>query len=337
MRGLESIINSFRDRTIAVVGDIGVDENLTGVPCKFSFDAPIPVYTKNSHKMILGCAANTMANIHSLSGNVIPISFVGDSPACKYVRNFFTDKGVSTEGLLEDVNRPVHNYLRLYIQKPHAPKQQVIRFDNTVLPPITPDQEDRILNVVSAVIAKVDAIVVADYSKGTITDRVITEVSKIADAAGKVCTGDSRYQVNSFQNYTVITPNDQEAIAAVRNCDPSDITEDDISDISQLRQIGTTLSERLCLDNLVITRGKYGMTVFKGDESRDLPVVAKDVFDPTGAGDTAAAAIALSLSSGADVFQAAEIANYASGIVVGKYGTATVDCEELLGSISCLS
>lgn len=245
-----------------------------------------------------------------------------------------TDNKITTEGLFQDSHRSVHKHLRLYIQRPHSPKQQAIRFDNPILPPISLEQENRILNIVADLMVEIDAVIVVDYSKGIVTPRVITEISKIVNNCGKVCAGDSRYQVSCFQDYTVITPNDQEAIAAVRHCDPAEVTAGDISNYTNVKNAGSTLLEELGLNNLVITRGGNGMSIFRKGEVKDIPVVINEVLDPIGAGDTAIAAMVLSLCSGADIVQAAAIASHAASIVVGKPGTATVSQDELLDSIA---
>ncbi len=167
-----------------------------------------------------------------------------------------------------------------------------------------------------------DGIILSDYGKGLLTRSLVRDVIRKAREAGKFVMVDPKIKNFFFyRGATVVTPNTAEASSASRIS---------ITDEISLDRAGRILLKRLRCDALVITRGEDGMAIFEPHQKPFLvPTEAKEVYDVTGAGDTVIGTMALALGAGASIRKAAELANYAAGIVVGKVGTATVDQEEL--------
>jgi D-beta-D-heptose 7-phosphate kinase/D-beta-D-heptose 1-phosphate adenosyltransferase len=202
----------------------------------------------------------------------------------------------------------------------------MVRADREDRSPIQPPLEDRVLAAFDRALVDADAVVISDYDKGLLTPRVLHHAIQAAHAQRKLVALDPK--IKNFLHYTevdVITPNQIEAERA------SDI---EIHDEQSLLAAATRIRNLLACKNVLITRGEHGMALL--DEQgllSSIPTVAREVYDVTGAGDTVIATLTLALASGAQLHEAAILANYAAGIVVAKVGTATVSPDELLSSL----
>ena len=183
--------------------------------------------------------------------------------------------------------------------------------------------ESRSLDALTAIIARARALVLSDYAKGTLTPRIIDRALELAKARGIPILVDPklrRYRL--YQGVTLVTPNlyEAERFAGLAVHTDEDIT---VAARSILDELGCTA--------VLITRGEHGMTLFETRQSPlHIPTLAREVFDVSGAGDTVIAAAALALAAGSTLPEAAELANRAAGVVVGKLGTATVEPSELI-------
>ena len=337
MHLLIKVIEKFFSTRILIIGDIILDQYIWGDVNRISPEAPVPVVEVKSENFRLGGAANAVANIRSLGGKVDVVSIVGKDENGNRLQRMLQDIGANVDGLLEDGGRPTIIKTRVI-----ARNQQVVRIDREAKHDVDGVLKKEIIRITEDYVSKVNAVIVSDYDKGVVSKDVLKVILLNAKEQNKPVVIDPK--MRNFWNYkgaTVVTPNLKEASAAFGR----DIISDEL-----LLCAGNTLLEKLELDALLITRGEHGMSLFESmnqpatsngsllapqnrSKVTHIPTVAREVFDVTGAGDTVVAVFTLALAAGANMLDAATIANYAAGIVVGEVGTASVIQEELIESI----
>ena len=321
MIDIDRILRRFKEISALVVGDIILDEYFWGKVDRISPEAPVPVVTVAKETQLLGGAANVVNNIRSLGGQVFLSGIVGGDERGRKILSLLEEGGVPTGGVLIDPHRSTTVKTRIV-----AHSQQVVRFDRESQTCLSQGYADSLVSSVCDTIPRADTVVIADYGKGVVTEDLLKAVTKISRQQGKIVLLDPK--INRFHLYrdvTVTTPNSQEASMA------SGI---EIVDEKSLKEAGNKLLDRFNCEVVLITRGEEDMALFeRGKEVVFVPTTAREVFDVTGAGDTVIGVMALVLAAGASFSEAAVVANYAAGIVVGKVGTATVTPEELKEAI----
>lgn len=327
MSFLSDIIAKFSDQRIVVIGDVMLDQYIWGNVTRISPEAPVPVVEVVSESFRLGGAANVVANIRSLGGQVLLISAMGEDESGARLRKMLLESGTNVDGLLVHPERPTTFKTRVIAQH-----QQLVRIDRETKQEIPTDLGRDMLRYAETFIPNAHAVVVSDYDKGVITPEILTDIFDCAQKFDKPVIVDPK--MRNFWHYggaMVVTPNQKEAGQA------SGI---EITDEDNLLLAGQELLRRLEIPAVLITRGEHGMSLFKrkglansdGKEATvtHIPAVARDVFDVTGAGDTVIATFSLALAAGVSMVNAVKLANCAAGIVVGKVGTATVTPMELV-------
>jgi D-beta-D-heptose 7-phosphate kinase/D-beta-D-heptose 1-phosphate adenosyltransferase len=233
--------------------------------------------------------------------------------------------GIRTDGVQRDPNRPTTVKTRII-----ARNQQVVRVDRERIAPLDAAQRERMMGFVCEAMERADGIVVADYGKGALDQPLADHIARVARDRGKVLTVDPHpHTPLVWKGATAIKPNRIEAFhaAGMRLTPPIDPATDD----EPLLRAARALQESWQPGALLITLGEQGMLLFEDNVAPyHIPTCAKEVFDVSGAGDTAIAVLTLALVSGASARESADLANIAAGIVVGKLGTATVTPEELV-------
>jgi D-beta-D-heptose 7-phosphate kinase/D-beta-D-heptose 1-phosphate adenosyltransferase len=231
--------------------------------------------------------------------------------------------GVNTEGLIIEEGRPTTVKTRIV-----AHGQQMVRFDRESRQTVQTDSVDRIVRYVSAIRDDLQAIVISDYNKGIVTERLLDGIRQaVAGRRLPVCVDPKRNDFTVYRDFDAITPNHHEAGRAVGIENTHELNS---NGRAQIVRIGREIMKRYGFRAVLVTRGEAGMDLFeRGGRDFHIPAEAKEVYDVTGAGDTAIGIFALSLASGASFREAAYLANKAAGIVVGKIGTATVSPAEL--------
>ena len=322
MIDIDRIVRRFKEISALVVGDIILDEYFWGKVDRISPEAPVPVVTVKKETQLLGGAANVVNNIRSLGGQVFLSGLVGGDERGRKILSLLEEKGVQTAGVLIDPRRPTTVKTRIV-----AHSQQVVRFDRGNQAWLSQGFTDSLVSYVRDTIPRADAVVIADYGKGVVTEELVQAVTQISKQQGKVVLLDPKIsRFHLYRDVTVVTPNSQEASLA------SGI---EIVDEKSLKEAGEKLLDRFNCEVVLITRGENGMALFeRGKEAIFVPTTAREVFDVTGAGDTVIGVMALVVAAGASFGEAAVIANYAAGIVVGKVGTATVTPEELKEAVN---
>jgi rfaE bifunctional protein kinase chain/domain len=316
LRRLVRWIDEFPRVRLLVVGDLVLDEYVWGEVERVSPEAPVPVVHVRDETVLLGGAANVARNVVALGGSVECCSAVGDDAAGRRLIDMLKDLGVSPEGIALVPGRPTTRKTRVV-----ARSQQIVRFDRETAEPLPRSAGHRLLERLSAALPRVAGVLCEDYGKGVLSRRVAAAAMRRCLAAGVPVVVDPKVDLVPWRGAALLKPNLREAESLsgvpIRNRD-------------DLTRAAARLRRKIGGGALVVTRGADGMSVFDSEgPGVDVPAAAREVFDVQGAGDTAIAALALSLRAGASLVEAAVIANAASAVVVGKIGTATSSADEL--------
>jgi len=320
---LESILKRFPRVKLLVVGDIMMDQSILGKVSRISPEAPVPVIIAEVENFNLGGAANVAHNIRSLGGVVSLCGIVGDDENGKKMYRRIAKRGIQTQGIFTEQGRQTTVKTRIIAHHPHY--QQLVRIDRETTDHPKTSTFRNLSKFLTEKMEDFDGVVFSDYGKGLLTRKLIQTIISRARQSRKLIMVDPKVKnFFFFKGATVITPNTNEASEASRI---------PVTDQVSVEKIGRSLLKKLKCNALVITQGEKGMTIFEPHQKPyPVPTVAKEVYDVTGAGDTVIGTMALALGTGphVSVKDAASLANYAAGIVVGKVGTAIVSSEELL-------
>jgi rfaE bifunctional protein kinase chain/domain len=306
---------------IAVIGDIVADIYVFGKPHRLSREAPVIVVRHEGEKLVPGSAANTAHNLMALAATVHLIGVVGDDAPGRAVIDFFDGPLAKADGIIVDPTRHTTTKTRIMAGDLHTTKQQVIRIDKEPDGPLSPKIGEELCERFEAVLPEIDGIIISDYGYEVAGPKL---AKLVRQAAGeKIVVVDSRTRLKEFRGVTLATPNEAEAEAA---------TGIKINSESAVEKAGSALVEQTGNDAVLMTRGNLGMALFEsGAQPEHIPVCGGDeIVDVSGAGDTVAATAALGLVGGGTLLQAANLANFAAGLVVMKSGTATTTREEIL-------
>lgn len=321
---LREILARARAKRILVIGDLMLDEFVWGKVGRISPEAPVPVVEVTDESCYPGGAANVARNLCEFVARTSVIGIFGQDRGGERLRELLGERGIDASGALA-----APDFRTIVKTRIIARQQQVVRVDREEIRPPSAAQVAQVLEAVQAQLPEVDAIILEDYGKGFLAPELVERVCALAREAGKIVTVDPnpRHLID-WRNVTAVKPNRAEAFLAAAvplgDCSDSPLRDE------ELQRVGTTLLEKWDTQHLLITLGEQGMMLFeRGEAPRHIPTRARQVFDVSGAGDTAIALFTLALACGASAVEAAEIANHASAVVVGKLGTATVSPEEL--------
>jgi rfaE bifunctional protein kinase chain/domain len=322
---LRKIIEAFPKLTITVLGDLVADEFVFGEISRVSREAPVLILKHRERTVVPGGGANAVNNLADLGVNVLPVGAIGDDEPGRLLVKYFRHKRIATSGVLKDKSYTTVTKTRILAGMTHTSRQQVVRIDRE--PEAAPGRHlTRELFLAAREYARVsDALLVSDYGYGSATPALVNALGKGRKSVPIVL--DSRYRLLEYSGVTAATPNEPEVEEALQ----ARIGQD----WNKLVAAGEQVMERMKLQALVITRGRDGMAAFDHRHKPvDIPIFGSDeVADVTGAGDTVIAAFTAALAAGASTEEAAQLANYAGGIVVMKRGTATVSRQELLHAL----
>lgn len=315
---LRAALPRFKKANILVIGDIIIDHFIYGSVSRISPEAPVPVVNVRREDLLLGGSANVLHNLHALGGKGAICGVIGRDPMGEQLLDLLRKIDSPVSGVVHCDDRPTTKKTRIIAQN-----QQVVRFDREVTGPLKDDVLAGICAFLDENISSFDAVVVSDYDKGVICPTVVEHLRGLRKKHPIPMIVDPKPgHPEFFRGATLITPNNLEAelMSGMK-----------ITDSDSLLAAAEKLKQELESEAVLITRGEAGMALLSGDRPLfTIPTVAKEVYDVTGAGDTVIATLALGLAVGLSHAEAAAIANYAAGIVVGKVGTATASPNELL-------
>ena len=313
---LEKLLQKMATTKIAVVGDAMLDVYLVGEVDRVSPEAPVPVVTVHASRHGLGGAANVAANVGALGAECRLVAVVGQDARAGSVREALEDLKLSCDFLVTDQSRPTTSKTRVV-----ARGQQMLRIDEEIENPISARVMEQLAKALERALDGADALLIEDYNKGTLVPQVIERGMTLAKKHGLPVVVDPKFKnFFAYRGATIFKPNRRElelAMGAALDLAHPDALPDAL--------------EKLSVDNLLLTLGGEGMLLMTKDhEITRIPTMAREVFDVSGAGDTVTAWVGAALAAGANVREAAHIANFAAGIEVGKAGVATVSPAEVL-------
>ncbi len=329
---LQPYLEAFRNKRVLVIGDVMLDRFLWGNVSRISPEAPVPIVHVTRESAYPGGAANVARNLAPFAGKVHLLGITGEDSHSRHLAELLEETGIDTSGMIQDPAQETIVKTRVISRSQH-----VVRIDRERLQPACEETWSRIWTWLEPKLGELDAIILEDYAKGLITQKFVDQLAAKLKGHQLIVTVDPN-PANPIQwkGATAVKPNRKEAFAAARMADPGDVSEEAL--LAVLPQLAERLFAQWDTKSLLITLGEHGMALLEKSAAGErapyhTPTRAREVFDVSGAGDTAIALFTLALAAGATGAVAAEISNIASGIVVGKIGTATVTPEELLAAV----
>jgi len=323
MANLKHWIPKLAGQRILVIGDLILDEYLTGNTTRLSREAPIPVLEFESRQLIPGGAANPAANIVALGSTAIQIGIIGSDTNATNLRQVLQARGIETDTLITDSSRPTTVKTRIMAHMGLRFPQQVARLDTLSREPINPTIERKVRAAIDEQISQVKAVLLSDYHTGLLTPSLVSTIHKLASQEDILLTADAQGKLEKYKGFGVVKCNADEARDYLRRSLQSN---------EDFAGAALELCQSLQLtQGMVITRGADGATV--GEASGTVthcpaPAVT-DVYDTVGAGDTTIAVLTLAVAAGAPLAESTVLANYASGLVVRRVGNYTPTPDEL--------
>jgi D-beta-D-heptose 7-phosphate kinase/D-beta-D-heptose 1-phosphate adenosyltransferase len=309
------------DVRVLVVGDVMVDRFVVGDVTRISPEAPVPVVRFRSEHTRLGGAANVAQNLAALGAQVSLVGIVGSDRTAERLRQLLAALRIGCDGLVEDPSRPTVEKVRVVTER----NQQVARIDYEDDADAAGSIEQRLVDAADRLGAGANVLLVSDYLKGAVTPGVMSSLVRFKQRGAPLLVDPKIPHLGCYAGATLITPNTLEAENATKLRIRSD---------EEARQAALTFRTDARCDAALITRGEHGMWLSSAEVEGSVAAVAREVADVTGAGDTVVATLAVALAAGASLAEAAVLANYAAGVVVGKFGPATLTTDELLAALS---
>jgi D-beta-D-heptose 7-phosphate kinase/D-beta-D-heptose 1-phosphate adenosyltransferase len=308
-------------KVVAIIGDLMIDRYLTGKVDRISPEAPVPVLVHSTDRAVAGGAANVAVNVNSLGCEARLVGAVGADVDAQDLRKILTDVGISAAALVVDPDRPTISKTRIV-----SGRQQFLRIDREFATKPSKEVQEKIVRIACAAILDADIVVLSDYAKGVFSDSVLKQIIGAAKAAGKLVLVDpKRRTFEAYRGADIIKPNVGElSIAAGLPC---------TTDVEVEAAAAAVMSQ---FDGaLLVTRAESGMSLLRpGRSVFHFTTSALEVADVSGAGDTALAALAVSIAEGFSIEEATVLSNLAAGIAVGKLGTAIVSRTELNAAVA---
>nr|WP_320148012.1 PfkB family carbohydrate kinase [uncultured Anaeromusa sp.] len=323
---IEKLIDQLQGKKMLLVGDMVADVYVKGHISRVSREAPVLVLEHRGETIVPGGAANAVHNAAVLGGYVYAVGVCGKDSTGENLKVLLQSKGVVVDGLFLDAKRPTITKTRILAGGQATVRQQVVRIDQESKEPLSKETEEVLLRYIEEILPLMDVAVISDYGSKTISPKLRQRLIALCREQGISCMVDSRYDIQQFTGVELIKQNEAEAAAALG--------------LESLDEIGAAkaaeqIVEMLQAKGILLTQGGDGMTLYmRGQGARHIPVSNRsEVYDVTGAGDTAVVTMMLALAAGSDHYSAAKLANYAAGVVVRKHGTATLTAAELLEAV----
>ncbi len=314
---VEQLFDSFRGEKIFVIGDLMIDRYLRGRVSRLSPEAPVPVVEMDSETYHFGGAANVALNLQTLGCDPILIGLVGEDEYGRRFEQLLKDNNLSSEGIIFTRDRPTTVKTRIIGDNQHLARVDIERIVYS-----GEESEKKLLQRIKSLFPLGKAVILEDYNKGVLTERVIAETLSLAQVQEKISTVDPKFiNFMAYRNPTVFKPNIRETSQALGKL---------LDDETKVEQAGFELLERLKAQSVLLTRGADGMSLF--EQNRQVQHIAtrtRKVADVSGAGDTVIATMTAALVGGANFREAATLANSAAGIVCEEVGIVAIQAERL--------
>jgi rfaE bifunctional protein kinase chain/domain len=323
----EELFNSFSQKRVLVVGDVMVDAYLNGRVSRISPEAPVPIVNLTSSEDRLGGAANVALNLRSLGAEPILCSMVGSDAGGDSFVNLLEKRKLSTDGIIQ--SQSVKTTVKTRVL---GNNQQLLRIDDERITPLNADQEAQMIQRVAELIADVDAVILEDYNKGLLTERVINEVIRLANENNVISTVDPKKDnFFAYREVTLFKPNLKELKEGLN------IDFDFASDRTAFEQAIDELESRLSNKLSFVTLSEHGVFMKEKEAKHYITAHVRNIADVSGAGDTVIAVATLCLTAGLEPSLTAEIANLAGGLVCEQSGVVPIDQNALKTEIELLN
>ena len=322
----DAVVASFRGQTILVVGDLMLDRYVFGTVDRISPEAPVPVVHVTGERCLPGGAANVARNIQSLGGKAVVAGLVGEDAAGQDLLALLTGSGICTDGVVRHGGRQTTVKTRVV-----ADRQQVVRVDRED-PADASGDDEALCDRVRSLAAQANGVILEDYGKGVLTQATVDAARAGTPDGVPIGLDPKDNHALRIPRIAVATPNYREACAAAGLAWPGGARPP--AEDETLASVGVVLKDKWQTDLLIVTLGANGMYVVPANQPPSvIPTRAREVFDVSGAGDTVIAVTLLALAVGATHHEAASLANYAAGVVVGKLGAASCTPEALAAAV----
>ena len=315
-----ALVDRLAGTHVLVVGDAMLDKFIAGRVTRISPEAPVPVvmFDRESHR--IGGAANVAHNVTALGGRATLVAVTGQDEAASTLAQTCREAGISP-AFVGDAARPTTTKVRIVTER----NQQVARVDYESEAEVAGDVEQRVMSAVQQFASDASAIVISDYLKGCITQRIMRAAIEAGLERNIPVLVDPKIpHIDYYAGAAVVTPNHHEAEIATNMRVRTD---------EDARLSARAFRERASCGAVLMTRGDQGIWLLGGDVEGSLSAAAREVADVTGAGDTVIATMALAMAAGATLAEAARLANEAAGVAVAKFGPAIVTPAELLRAL----
>jgi rfaE bifunctional protein kinase chain/domain len=299
-----------------------LDRHLKGAVRRISPEAPVPVVEIDSEMTLLGGAGNVVQNLASLELVPVALGAIGDDQTGRTLVQHLEQAGADVGGMVKCPGRPTTEKTRVI-----ASDQHVVRVDRETVTDLNPAEEDQLLGALDQVLPTISALILQDYNKGVLTERVIASAISLCAKHSVPVSVDPKFdRFFSYRHTHLFKPNvrEVERVLGTR-----------VRDDDQLLAAGRALFDRLQPERVLITRGEKGMTLFLDRERFEhIPTRAIKVHDVSGAGDTVIATFVAAECGGAEPVEAAVLANYAAGVVCGEVGVVPIERQRLIEVIA---
>mgnify|MGYP001137415002 CR=1 FL=1 len=318
---LDEIFSGFNNKRIFVIGDLMLDVYIWGKVGRISPEAPVPIVEVEEESYRFGGAANVGMNVRTLGGIPVLVGVIGYDKEGTVIDALMEENELEKDGIFYDEDRPTTVKTRII-----AHSQHVVRVDKEDKRNISEEMENKILQFLHQRKNEIDGIILEDYNKGVLTKNLIKQVIEFANKNKILITVDPKFDnFFEYRNVTVFKPNRKET---------EDALGIKLNSEENVLEAGKRLKEKLNPEYLLLTRGEKGMTLFtKNGDFHTIPTRARKVADVSGAGDTVIATITMALAAGAEIEEAATIANLAAGLVCEEVGVVPIDRQLLYNAL----
>ena len=319
-QSIRSVESGFGRPRVLVVGDLMLDKYIWGEVERISPEAPVPVLRTARQSQQPGGAANVAMNLSGLGARVTVMGFGGGDDDQRAIETVLAEAGVNVS-MVACPGVPTTSKLRVL-----AGHQQLLRLDNEPARTDFNGCADLLLQRAMAELPQASVVVLSDYAKGVLSERVCRAlIGEARRVQIPVVVDPKGHDFARYCGATTICPNTKELAA---------VTGEAANDLNWLLAAGQKMTAALNLQHMLVTLGEKGIAILRPDSRSHVPAVARQVFDVSGAGDTVVAVVALAIAARLPVETAVQLANVAAGIVIGKVGTVPIQREELLGALS---
>ena len=324
---VDDVLLRMQGLRVLVLGDMVVDEYISGRPDRISREAPVLILTYTGTFVRPGGATNVAYNLSRLGARTSVVGVIGDDGFGRDLRATLDDLGIGSDGLLVNSLRATSTKTRVLAKGTQEAQQQIVRIDRIDEKPVDGEVRDRMIEATCSALQHVDALLISDYAHGVIGAEIIETCLPEARKRGVIVTVDSHGDLFRFRGVTAATPNQPEAESTLGR---------PLRDSEALIEGGQALLDGMEAEGVLITRGSEGIALFqRGVEPYMLPISSDEpeVVDPTGAGDTVSAVFTLAIAAGASMRTAAFLSNVAGGEVVRRVGAAALSIDELRAAV----